>query len=169
MSIQAVAWVLDRSEAAGSFRLVLIAIANHVGPTGWAWPSISSIAHESKVDERTVYRCMKTLEETGELTIQRRPGKASRYGITALINTVSPLTDCHPPDVTPPLTPVSVTPDTGVTRIIKNHQEPSAPAPAHARRGPQNRTQIPTPLSLEESRKGAEYMRNLRLNPKKNS
>lgn len=162
MSIQAVAWVLDRSEASGSHRLVLIAIANHIGPTGWAWPSIPSIARESKVDERTVYRCMKTLEELGELTIERRPGKGSRYGLTALIQTVSPLTECHPSTTASPLTPRQGTPDTGVTRTIKNHQKTNARTPAHARPAHDWNTPLPTNISEDERKRGAEFMRNLR-------
>ena len=165
MSIQAVAWVLDRSAAEGSARLVLIAIANHVGPAGWSWPSVPTIARESKVDERTVYRCMKVLEDIGELTIERRPGKPSRYGLTTLLNSLSPLTECHPPDVTPPLTPRQGTPDTGVTRTIKNHQEPSTRAPARESGPPRWNKPLPAKLSEEERKRGAEFMRTLRLNP----
>lgn len=85
MSIQAVAWVLEHSQAKLTDRLVLIAIANHADARGWnAWPSIPKIAEEAGVHETTVWRSIKALEVLGELTVQRRPGKNSRYGLTAL-------------------------------------------------------------------------------------
>lgn len=81
MSIQAVGWVLDDSEATNADRLVLIAIANHIGPTGWAWPCIDTISRESRLGRRTVFRAIDALEEMGELTILRRPGKSNLYGL----------------------------------------------------------------------------------------
>lgn len=85
MSIQAVAWVLEHSQAKLADRLVLIAIANHVGSRGWdAWPSVETIATEAGVHEVTVWRSIRALEELGELVVQRRPGKSSRYGLAAL-------------------------------------------------------------------------------------
>jgi hypothetical protein len=86
VSIQAVAWVLEHSEAKLADRLVLIAIANHADARGWnAWPSIPLIAAEARVEERTVYRALTALETLGELTVNRRPGRPSIYGITALM------------------------------------------------------------------------------------
>lgn len=84
MSIQAVAWVLEHSEATYADRLVLIAIANHIGPTGWAYPSVNTIASEARVDRSTVYRCIQNLVDSGELSAIKRPGKASLYGISAM-------------------------------------------------------------------------------------
>lgn len=85
MSIQAVAWVLEHSQAKLADRLVLIAIANHADARGWnAWPSIEKIAEEAGVHEVTVWRSVKALEDLGELTTQRRPGRPNRYGIPAL-------------------------------------------------------------------------------------
>lgn len=84
MSIQAVAWVLENSLAAYSERLVLIAIANHVGPEGWAWPGIDAIAAEAFVDRSTVFRAIDKLVDMGELTVRKRPGKSNLYGLTAL-------------------------------------------------------------------------------------
>ena len=85
MSIQAVAWVLEHSEATLADRLVLIAIANHADARGWnAWPSIGKIAEEAGVHEVTVWRSITALEKLGELDVQRRPGRPSRYGLPAL-------------------------------------------------------------------------------------
>lgn len=82
MSIQAVAWVLEHSEATLADRLVLIAIANHADARGWnAFPAVPCIAREARVDRATVFRAIEALEELGELQIRRRPGRASIYGI----------------------------------------------------------------------------------------
>lgn len=86
MSIQAVAWVLEHSEATLADRLVLIAIANHADAKGWnAYPAVPLIAREARVDARTVYRAIEALEELGELTVNRRKGRSSIYGISALM------------------------------------------------------------------------------------
>jgi biotin operon repressor len=85
MSIQAVAWVLEHSQAKLADRLVLIAIANHADARGWnAWPSIEKIAEEAGIHEVTVWRSVKALEELGELVAQRRPGRPNRYRLPAL-------------------------------------------------------------------------------------
>lgn len=86
MSIQAVGWVFDWSEATLADRLVLLAIANHADARGMnAWPSIEKIADEAKVDRATVFRAITALEQLGELTVLRRPGRSSYYGITAFM------------------------------------------------------------------------------------
>lgn len=86
MSIQAVAWVLENSEATLADRLVLIAIANHADARGWnAYPAVPLIAAEARVDRATVFRALEALETSGELAIKRRPGRPNIYGITALM------------------------------------------------------------------------------------
>lgn len=85
MSIQAVAWVLEHSEAKLADRLVLIAIANHADARGWnAWPSIEKIAEEAGIHDVTVWRSVKALEELGEIAVERRPGRPNRYRLPAL-------------------------------------------------------------------------------------
>ncbi len=85
MSIQAVAWVLEHSEATLADRLVLIAIANHADARGWnAWPAVPLIAREARVDRATVFRALDALEGLGELCVKRRSGRASMYGIPAM-------------------------------------------------------------------------------------
>lgn len=72
MSVQAIGWVLDHSQATLGSRLVLIAIANHAKSDGTgAWPSLKLIAKESHLSEREVRYCLRELENLGELhTIQ---------------------------------------------------------------------------------------------------
>lgn len=84
MSIQALAWVLEHSEATLADRLVLLAIANHADARGWnAWPAVDSIAREARVHRVTVFRSIEALESAGELTVRRRPGRSNMYGLAA--------------------------------------------------------------------------------------
>lgn len=75
MSVQAVSWVLERSEAHLGARLVLLSIANHADRQGCnAWPSVSTIALEAHMSARQVQRCMRELVQIGELTIDANAG-----------------------------------------------------------------------------------------------
>jgi hypothetical protein len=53
MSIQAVAWVLEHERTTtGAERLVLLALANHAGADGEAWPSVETIMAEANLARR---------------------------------------------------------------------------------------------------------------------
>ena len=84
MSIQAVAWVLDFSEAEGLDRLTLIAIANHFNNEDReSRPSIRRIAQEAHISTNTVMAAVRRLSELGELEVID-PGShrvAARYGM----------------------------------------------------------------------------------------
>lgn len=87
MSIQAMAYVLEHSEAQLGDRLVLLAIANHADANGCnAYPPIDMIASEARMSERQVYRAIRSLADAGEITITSGGGrgKANGYEIVAL-------------------------------------------------------------------------------------
>lgn len=68
MSIQAVSYVLELSNAKLGDRCVLLSIANHADKYGEeAWPSIATMASEANVSERTVYTCLDNLAQQGEI------------------------------------------------------------------------------------------------------
>jgi hypothetical protein len=71
--------VLRRSQSVGSARLVLLAIAVHINPSGIAWPSYTTLAVETKLSRRHVIRLVKRLEESGELDVERRTGRTNVY------------------------------------------------------------------------------------------
>jgi DNA-binding transcriptional MocR family regulator len=74
MSIQAIAWVLDHSQAMGTDRLVLIALANHYNAsTGECYPGQRQVAHEANVDQSTVARSVRRLIALGE--VEATPGR----------------------------------------------------------------------------------------------
>jgi hypothetical protein len=63
MSIEATRLVWKHSQAKGSERLVLLCIADHINGDGIAWPSMQTIANETKVSHRQVRRAIELLEE----------------------------------------------------------------------------------------------------------
>jgi hypothetical protein len=150
MSIQAVAWVLEESESTNADRLVLIAIANHIGATGWAWPCIPTIAHEAGVGRATVYRSIDALEELGELAVRRRPGKTSLYGLAAMpkgsqFETGQPEVEGSQSE-TGGVSSARREGSQSGTRTIKNHQEPK---PARAR-GPAREPTDTSPITIQD-------------------
>jgi hypothetical protein len=75
MSVQAIAWVLEHSESRLGARHVLISIANHAKADGTgAWPSITTIAHESRLSEREVQLSIRKLVAAGELCVEQGAG-----------------------------------------------------------------------------------------------
>ena len=158
MSIQAVAWVLEHSEATLADRLVLIAIANHADARGWnAWPSIGKIAEEAGVHEVTVWRSITALEKLGELAVQRRPGRPSRYSLPAIhplqSATGEVLQDARGQGVASRKGPLA----SRKKPLNRMQPEPSVtvnePSRAHA---------TPPPLPAEVRARGAEFFRTLR-------
>jgi len=70
MSIQAMVWVLDHSEAGGSSRLVLLVIANHAHGDGTrAYPSVATVAAECRMSGRQIQRILHQLVEEGHLEV----------------------------------------------------------------------------------------------------
>ena len=90
MSIEALSIVLNHSQAKGAAKLVLIGIANHLGPDAdeGAWPSQSRLASYANVSDRAVRDAIETLEQLGELVKETAAGhsrnqyKPNRYWIT---------------------------------------------------------------------------------------
>jgi hypothetical protein len=90
MSIEALSMVLNHSKAMGSPKVVLLGIANHLGPdaTEGAWPSQKRLADYANLSERGVQKCVDKLVKSGELRVEvagghsRNQYKPNRYWIT---------------------------------------------------------------------------------------
>ena len=67
MSVEIISRVWANSNAKGTARLVLLAIADHANPSGVAWPSLRRIAQYANVDKSNVSRAIKSLIQIGEL------------------------------------------------------------------------------------------------------
>lgn len=169
MSIQAMVWVLDHSESTLADRLVLLAIANHCDALGRnAWPSIDHIAAEARVHPATASRAVAALEALGELTVDRRVGRSSRYAITALkgsqIAGGRGVADCGGPPASDASTPRKLRP-----KPLRTVKEPSS-AGAHAREreDEEPRSRVPywtndmAPLTPEERAAGLAAVRAIR-------
>jgi hypothetical protein len=153
MSIQAIAWVLEQSEATLADRLVLLAIANHADARGWnAYPSVPRIAEEARVAEATVYRSLSTLEQSGELIVHRHPGRSNKYVIAAL--NPSQIERGNPSQIERgPLASTRKTP-----RKLRPEPSLTVNQPSRVRA----RNPMPPPLPQEVRAKGAEFFRALR-------
>jgi hypothetical protein len=89
MSIEALSMVLNHSHSVGSAKVVLLGIANHLGPDAneGAWPTQQRLAAYANMTERGVQKCIEKLVELGELTVEVAAGnsqnkyKPNRYWI----------------------------------------------------------------------------------------
>ena len=90
MSIEALAIALNHSQARGAAKLVLIGIANHLGPDAdeGAWPSQARLASYANVSDRAVRDAIEALVALGEVRVEvaggnsRNQYKPNRYWIT---------------------------------------------------------------------------------------
>jgi hypothetical protein len=75
--------VFDYSEARGSDRLVLLVIADRSDDDGTGcFRGKESIARMARVSRATVTAAIRRLQEIGELEVEQRPGRTSRYRVT---------------------------------------------------------------------------------------
>jgi hypothetical protein len=76
MSMSTVAQVRSSSKSTHSARTLLLVIASHVNPdTGWAWPSLDTLAHETGLQRRRTIDLIHILECLGELEVRRGHGR----------------------------------------------------------------------------------------------
>ena len=75
MSVQATTWVWEHSQAEGSTRLVLLAIADAANREGArSFQSAETLASMCKMSSRTVRRQIKILQDLGEIEVEGRAG-----------------------------------------------------------------------------------------------
>lgn len=78
MSVHVLSWVLRESTAELGDRLVLLVLADHAREDGTsAWPSLETIAHQSRLSERQARRCLRNLEASGEIVETGRSRKGT--------------------------------------------------------------------------------------------
>ena len=63
-------------------RLVLLALADHIGTDGWAWPSHDRLAAMCGIDRSNIKRHLRWLEQKGHIVVQRKPGWTNRYALS---------------------------------------------------------------------------------------
>jgi hypothetical protein len=67
MSAEATNWVWKHSQAAGSDRLVLLALADFCNEKAECYASYGTLVKKTRLSEATVYRALKSLQRAGEL------------------------------------------------------------------------------------------------------
>jgi hypothetical protein len=71
-----VAQVRDFSKSRGDARFLLTILASYVNPhTGWAWPSLATLAHDTTKGKPYLLKLIRTLEALGELEVRRGRGR----------------------------------------------------------------------------------------------
>lgn len=83
MSFEAVAAVLEHSDAREAARLVLICLAERADENRQCYPSIRDIASRARLSERVVPRILDRLVEAGEIVRLYRIGISASYIVTA--------------------------------------------------------------------------------------
>lgn len=87
MSIKRMAEVWENSPEKGGALLVLLALADYANDEGVCWPSMATLAHKARMDERNVRRIVGKLTKSGELELVERGGlekgrpRANRYRV----------------------------------------------------------------------------------------
>jgi len=72
--------VWTHSRVSGAALLVLLALADHAqDETGEAWPSIAHLSRKTRMNQRRVQRCLRRLEQLGEIRTVPRSGHSSMY------------------------------------------------------------------------------------------
>jgi hypothetical protein len=78
MSITVMSAVWHRSGQEGKNLLVLLALADNANEdTGYAWPSVATLARKSRMSERSVQRALRDLEEAKEISTVRAGGRVN--------------------------------------------------------------------------------------------
>lgn len=88
MSIAAMNWAWQL-RLKSAIKFVLMALADAADDEGYCWPSISTIAKKTCMDERSVQRILRTLEEQELLVIEarfRNDGSSKSNGYKLAIN-----------------------------------------------------------------------------------
>lgn len=84
MSVKLMNRVWKHSQARGTARLVLLAIADHCNTAGVAWPSLTRLASYVNVNRRNTINAINQLVKMGELTrvYNGQTGRATTYKVT---------------------------------------------------------------------------------------
>lgn len=138
MSIKVINDVFDNSEMRGNDRLVMLAIADNADDEKrQAWPSVTHLAHKTRIPIRTVWRCIKRCVASGELAIVRSGSKdggsnlyqinverSSRIGHRGAVKMTG-----VPPVAYPPMPPTGKPPmpPSGTLTVIEPSVQPGPP------------------------------------------
>src|SRR5665213_2323167 len=139
MSHQATTWVMEFSESHLSDRLVMGAIAHRISnDDGDAWPSIATIARESRLSERQVYDSIQSLISMGELVVRDELSErgTNRYHFPKFIVWMNSMHPEQRASCNPRRRPLNIVQNTPAQNSPEPSVEPSGqPSAAPAPRG----------------------------------
>lgn len=120
-------------------KLVALAIADNANDNGVCWPSVTTIARKCDLSEQGVLNRIKSLQKTGWLKVEHKPGCSNTY----VINPPTPLTPQQglPPNAVDPHPPTPLTPPPNA--VDPNRKEPSFEPSKH--KEPAALTAVQTP------------------------
>lgn len=138
--VMSIVWELDLPPGE---KLVLLALADQANDKGLqCWPALSTIAHKSGQNERTVRRAIRSLESKGHLTCHFRAGESTQYHVHPGHHA--------PPDKLPARTKTTETPDTTPpkpSRTIKTQKDKPSVLARAGRKHPMPEGWKPEPFS----------------------
>ena len=79
----------EHSDLKPSARLVLLALAAYMDRRGVAWPSLATLARDTGLARRSVYRCLAQAEAGGWIKRERGAGPSGRGGRVTLYRAIS--------------------------------------------------------------------------------
>jgi hypothetical protein len=82
MSVKISAQVWEWSQANGTDRLVMLALADFCDDDGVCFPGVARVAKKCRISERSVQRAFRSLEAIGELTVEMGKGAHTDTGAT---------------------------------------------------------------------------------------
>jgi hypothetical protein len=84
MSIEVISAVWKRSRQKSGPLLVLLALADYTNSEGNSWPAVSTLARKARMSKRNTQRCLRALQEAGELEVRPNQGRrgSNIYRIT---------------------------------------------------------------------------------------
>lgn len=102
-------------------KLVALAIADNANDNGVCWPSVTTIARKCDLSEQGVLNRIKSLQKSGWLKVEHKPGCSNTY----VIHPPTPLTPQQglPPNAVDPHPPTPLTPPPNA--VDPNRKEPS--------------------------------------------
>lgn len=132
MSVRVMSAVWDMPMDSSAQKLVLLALADNANDAGECYPSLTTISRKTSLDERTVRRAIRQLQQLGFMSVAERAGRSSLFSISlTTLKNATPINDtpgknergqsAPPPlsflqdtpgkNVPPPLSFLSPTPD----------------------------------------------------------
>lgn len=130
MSIKRMTAVFECSRQRANLRLLVLAIADNANDNGHAWPGTKLLASKTFMSERTVMRCIETVEvKSNELMVYRRQGRVNHYlvltGFTREERIEAIEAFCEALEIT--FADLAQQRNDAVVRYVKCHQRPVKP------------------------------------------